>query len=123
MERLSKFFTSLGGVLTSLAAVVGGVAALYVAFGSGGDKSSNGPDTPTVVETTSNTAVEDWRKNVEDLCQDAERRVNALGPNPVDQAGQVARVQEFIPIIEAFANETRALDEPEELRNDVERFL
>ena len=40
MERLTKFFTSLGGVLTSLAAIVGGVVALYVAFGGGGDKSS-----------------------------------------------------------------------------------
>ena len=39
MERFTKFFTSLGGVLTSLAAVIGGAAALYVAFGGGSDKS------------------------------------------------------------------------------------
>jgi len=123
MERLTKFFTSLGGVLTSLAAVVGGVVALFVAFGGSGDQTSTGQNNSAVVVTTSDAALEDWRTQVEDICQDAERRANALGPNPVDQAGQVVRMQELIPILDAFTNQIRALDEPDAIRNDVKRLL
>jgi hypothetical protein len=123
MERLTKFFTSLGGVLTSLAAVVGGAVALYVAFSGGGDQSSTGPNTSAVVDTTSNTALADWRTQVEDLCQDAERRANALGPNPVDQTAQIIRVQELIPILDALTNGIRAMDEPDEVRSDAGRLV
>jgi hypothetical protein len=123
MERVTKFFTSLGGVLTSLAALVGGVVALYVAFGSGDDKASSGTPTAAVVGTTSNAAVEDWRTRVEDVCRDADRAVRRLGPPSTDPVIQLARAQAIAPIFEAFANQIRALDEPDEIRTDVERLL
>ena len=81
MERITKFFTSLGGVLTSLAAIVGGVVALYVAFGGGGHKSSN-PPPPPAVTTASNATLEDWRSEAESICRDADSQVIALGPSP-----------------------------------------
>jgi hypothetical protein len=120
MERFTKFFTSLGGVLTSLAAVVGGVVALYVAFG-GSDKAS--PNPPVVVDTTSDAAIEDWQTQVEDACRDFVRRVNQLGPKPTAGAGQVFYLQELIPIFSTLANEIRALEEPAAIREDVGRLL
>jgi hypothetical protein len=123
MDRLTKFFTSLGGVLASLAAVIGGAAALYVAFGSGGDQAPNGPDPPTPVDTTSDAAIEDWRAQVEEACRDFDRRVSELGPVPADQPGQIVRLQQLIPIVDTASNEIRALEEPHAIRDDVERFL
>jgi hypothetical protein len=124
MERFTKFFTSLGGVLTSLAAVIGGVVALYLAFGGGDNSSSsNGPPPPAVVGTTSNAALEDWRTEAEDVCRNATRQAKALGPNPTDQPGQVERVRQLIPIMEGFTNEVRALDEPSEIQDDVARMI
>ncbi len=122
MERFTKFFTSLGGVLTSLAAVIGGVAALYLAFGGGDDQAPN-PDPPTTVVTTSDAAIEDWRTQVEEACQDLERRARQLGPPPTEQAEQVVRLQQLIPIFSAAANEIRALEEPDAIRDDAERFV
>jgi hypothetical protein len=121
MERFTKFFTSLGGVLTSLAAVIGGVVALYLAFGSGGDSNSNGP--PPSPVTTANASLEDWRTEAEDVCRKATRQAKALGPDPTDQPGQVERIRELIPIMEGFTNEVRALDEPGEIQADVARLL
>jgi len=101
MERITKFFTSLGGVLTSLAAIVGGVVALYVAFGGGGDKSSN-PPPPPAVTTTSNAALEDWRSEAESICRDADSQVIALGPSPAatdDSDTRITWLQKVIPIV------------------------
>jgi hypothetical protein len=91
MDRITKFFTSLGGVLTSVAAIVGGVLALYVAFGGGGDKSSN-PPPPPAVTTTSNAALEDWRSDAESICRDADSQVFALGPIPTATDDSDARI-------------------------------
>jgi hypothetical protein len=126
MERLTKFFTSLGGVLTSLAAIVGGVLALYVAFG-GGDKSSNTPPPPAPVVTTSNAALEDWRSDAESICRDADSQVIALGPNPGgdpdDSDARIAWLQNVIPIVATSTNQLRALDEPAEAQADIDRLL
>jgi hypothetical protein len=126
MERFTKFFTSLGGVLTSLAAVVGGVAALYLAFGGGDEGTPNNPNPPTVTDTTSDAdAVADWREQAEKACQDFERRGSQLGPIPpaTDLAGQVGWLQQVLPFFESAANEIRALDEPEAIQEDVEQLL
>lgn len=123
MERFTKFFTSLGGVLASLAAVIGGAAALYVAFGGGGDQAPNGPDPPTPVDTTSDAAIEGWRTQAEEVCRDLERRVTQLGPPPADQAGQVFWLQQLIPIASSTASEMRALEEPDAIADDVGRFF
>ena len=103
MERITKFFTSLGGVLTSLAAIVGGVVALYVAFG-GGDKSSS-PPPPPAVTTTSNAALEDWRSDAESICRDADSQVIALGPSPAvtdDSDARITWLQNVIPIVATY---------------------
>jgi len=124
MERITKFFTSLGGVLTSLAAIVGGVVALYVAFG-GGDKSSN-PPPPPAVTTTSNAALEDWRSEAESICRDADSQVIALGPSPAvtdDSDVRITWLQNVIPIVAAYTNQLRALDKPAEARADIDRLL
>ena len=126
MERFTKFFTSLGGVLTSLAAVVGGVVALYVAFGSGGGTASSNP--PVVVDTTSDAttseaAIEEWRTQAEDVCRDLKRRATQLGPPPGDLAGLVAWMQRQMPIASSAASEMRALEEPDAIADDVGRFL
>jgi hypothetical protein len=123
MERFTKFFTSLGGVLASLAAVIGGAAALYVAFGGGGDQAPNNPDPPTPVETTSDAAIEDWRKQAEEVCRDLRRRVTRLGPPPTDAAGQVSYMQQSIQISSSMAAEMRALEEPDAIADDVGRLL
>ena len=124
MERVTKFFTSLGGVLTSLAAIVGGVVALYVAFGGGGDKSSN--TTPPPV-TTSNAALEGWRSDAESICRDADSQVIALGPNPggdpADSDARITWLQNVIPIVATSTNQLRALDEPAEAQADIDRLL
>lgn len=124
MERITKFFTSLGGVLTSVAAIVGGVLALYVAFG-GGDKSSN-PPPPPAVTTTSNAALEDWRSDAESICRDADSQVFALGPIPTATDAADARItwlQNVIPIVATSTNELRALDKPAEAQADIDRLL
>jgi hypothetical protein len=123
MERFTKFFTSLGGVLTSLAAVVGGVVALYVAFGSGGDTASEGSNPPAVVDTTSDAAIEDWRTQAEKVCRDLKRRATRLGPPPADLAGLVSWMQQQMPIASSAASEMRALEEPDAIADDVGRFL
>ncbi len=128
MERFTKFFTSLGGVLTSLAAVVGGVVALYVAFGSGGDNASQGSNPPAVVDTTSDAttsdaAIEDWRTQAEEVCRDLKRRATQLGPPPGDLAGLVSWMQQQMPIAISAASEMRALEEPDAIADDVGRFL
>jgi len=125
MERLTKFFTSLGGVLTSLAAIVGGIVALYVAFG-GGDKSST-PPPPAAVVTTSNAALEDWRSEAESICRDADSKTIALGPSPGadpnDSDARMTWLQNVIPIVATSTNQLRALDEPAEARADIDRLL
>jgi hypothetical protein len=123
MERITKFFTSLGGVLTSVAAIVGGVVALYVAFG-GGDKSSNPP--PSAVTTTSNVALENWRSDAESICRDADSQVIALGPSPTatdDSDARIAWLQNVIPIVATSTNQLRALDKPAEAGADINRLL
>lgn len=55
MERFTKYFTNLGGALTSLAAIIGGIVALYVAFGGGGGTS----DPPQTVVTTPDAGVDE----------------------------------------------------------------
>jgi hypothetical protein len=126
MERVTTFFRSLGGVLTSLAAIVGGVVALYVAFG-GGDKSSNTPAAPAAVVTTSNAALEGWRTDAESICRDADSQVIALGPNPGgdpdDSDARMTWLQNAIPIVATSANQLRALDEPAEAQADIDRLL
>jgi hypothetical protein len=124
MERITKFFTSLGGVLTSLAAIVGGVVALYVAFG-GGDKSSS-PPPPPAVTTTSNAALEDWRSDAESICRDADSQVIALGPSPAvtdDSDARITWLQNVIPIVATYTNQLRALDKPAEAQADIDRLL
>jgi len=124
MERITKFFTSLGGVLTSLAAIVGGVVALYVAFG-GGDKSSS-PPPPPAVTTTSNAALEDWRSDAESICRVADSQVIALGPSPAvtdDSDARITWVQNVIPIVATYTNQLRALDKPAEAQVDIDRLL
>ena len=127
MEGVTKFFTSLGGVLTSLAAIVGGVVALYVAFGGGGDKSSNTSPPPAAVVTTSNAALEDWRSDAESICRDADRQVIALGPNPGgdpnDSDARITWLQNVMPIVATSTNQLRALDEPAEAQADIDRLL
>jgi len=128
MERFTKFFTSLAGVLTSLAAVVGGVVALYVAFGNGGDTASSGSNPPAAVDTTSDAAasdaaIEDWKTQAEKVCRDLKRRASRLGPPPGDLAGLVAWMQEQMPIAMAAASEMRALEEPDAIADDVGSFL
>jgi hypothetical protein len=128
MESFTKFFTSLGGVLTSLAAVVGGVVALYVAFGSGGDTASQGSNPPAVVDTTSDAttsdaAIEEWRTEAEKVCRDLKRRATRLGPPPGDLAGLVSWMQQQMPIASSAASEMRALEEPDAIADDVGRFL
>jgi hypothetical protein len=124
MERFTKFFTSLGGMLASLAAVVGGVVALYVAFGSGGDTTSQGANPPTVVDTTSSdAAIEEWRAQAEEVCRDLRRRATRLGQPPADLAGLVAWMQQQMPIAMSAASEMRALEEPDAIADDVGRFL
>jgi hypothetical protein len=123
MERVTKFFTSLGGVLTSLATIVAGVVALYVAFG--GDTSSNSPPSPPVT-TTSNSALEDWRSDAESICREADSRVIALGPIPgadLDSDTQITWLQNVIPIVAPYTNQLRALDEPAEAQPDIDRLL
>jgi hypothetical protein len=124
MERITKFFTSLGGVLPSLAAIVGGVVALYVAFG-GGDKSSN-PPPPPAVTTTSNAALEVWRSDAESICREADSQVIALGPSPAvtdDSDARITWLQNVIPIVATYTNQLRALDKPAEARADIDRLL
>jgi hypothetical protein len=128
MERFTKFFTSLGGVLTSLAAVVGGVVALYVAFGGGGDSASHGSNPPVAVGTTSNSttsdaAIEEWKAQAEEVCRDLKRRATRLGPPPADLVGLVAWMQQQMPIAMSAASEMRALEEPDAIADDVGRFL
>ena len=123
MERITKFFTSLGGVLTSLAAIVGGVVALYVAFGGG--KSSN-PPPPPAVTTTSNAALEDWRSDAESICRVADSQVIALGPSPAvtdDSDTRITWIQNVIPIVATYTNQLRALDKPAEAQVDIDRLL
>ena len=126
MERVTKFFTSLGGVLTSLATIVAGVVALYVAFGGGGDKSSN-PPPPPAVTTTSNAALEDWRSDAESICRAANSQVIALGPNPGgdpdDSDARITWLQNVIPIVATYTNQLRALDKPAEAQVDIDRLL
>jgi hypothetical protein len=125
MERITKFFTSLGGVLTSLAAIVGSVVALYVAFGGGGDKSSNPPPPPPVT-TTSDAALEDWRSDAESICRVADSQVIALGPIPAATDASDARIawlQNVIPIVATYTNQLRALDKPAEAQVDIDRLL
>jgi hypothetical protein len=123
MERITKFFTSLGGVLTSLAAIVGGVVALYVAFG-GGDKSSN--PTPPAVTTTSSAALENWRSDAESICREADSQVIALGPSPTvtdDPGTRITWLENVIPIVATSTDELRALDKPAEAQADIDRLL
>jgi hypothetical protein len=115
-------------VLTSLAAVVGGVVALYVAFGSGGDTGSQGTNPPVVVDTTSDVttsdaAIEDWRTQAERVCRDLKRRASRLGSPPGDLAGLVAWMQQQMPIAMSAASEMRALEEPDAIADDVGLFL
>ena len=111
-------------MLTSLAAIVGGVVALYVAFGGGDDK--NTPPPPTVV-TTSNAALEDWRSDAESICRDADSQVIALGPNPGgdpdDSAARITWLQNVIPIVATSTNQLRALEKPAEAQADIDRLL
>jgi hypothetical protein len=111
-------------VLTSLAAIVGGVVALYVAFG-GGDKSSN-PPPPPAVTTTSNAALEVWRSDAESICREADSQVIALGPSPAvtdDSDARITWLQNVIPIVATYTNQLRALDKPAEARADIDRLL
>ena len=124
MERITKFFTSLGGVLTSLAAIVGGVVALYVAFG-GGDKSSSAPPPPAVT-TTSNATLENWRSDAESICRDADSQVIALGPSPTvtdDSGTRMTWLENAIPIVATATNQLRALEKPAEAQADIDRLL
>jgi hypothetical protein len=123
MERFTKFFTSIGGVLASLAAVIGGAAALYVAFGGGTNQTNNPDPPPPVVDTTSDAAIEDWRTQAEDVCKDLKRRVARLGPPPTDAAGQVSYMQQSLQISSSMASEMRALEEPDAIADDVGRLL
>ena len=125
MERITKFFTSLGGVLTSVATIVGAALALYVAFGGGGDKSSN-PPPPPAVTTTSSAALEDWRSAAESICRDADSQVFTLGPLPTgteDSGAAVTWLQNVIPIVVTSTNQLRALDKPAEAQADIDRLL
>jgi len=124
MERITKFFTSLGGVLTSVATIVGAALALYVAFG-GGDKSSS-PPPPAAVTTTSNAALEDWRSEAESICRDADSQVFTLGPIPTgteDAGAGITWLQNVIPIVVTSTNQLRALDKPAEAQADIDRLL
>lgn len=123
MERFTKFFTSLGGVLASLAAVIGGAAALYVAFGGGGDQPPNGPNPPTPVVTTSDATIEDWRTQAEDVCRDFGRGITRIGPPSGDPAVQELWLGEAIPIFVSKASGMRALEEPDAIADDVGRLL
>ena len=81
MERANKFFTSLGGRRAmSLAAIVGGVVALYVAF-AGGDNSSNTPPPPPPVPDVERSPRE-LAERRQSICRDADSQVIALGPSP-----------------------------------------
>jgi hypothetical protein len=125
MDRITKFFTSLGGVLTSVAALVGGALALYVAFGGGGDKSAN-PPPPPAVTTTSSAALEDWRSEAESICRDADSQVFTLGPIPTgteDSGARITWLQNVIPIVVTSTNQLRALDKPAEAQADIDRLL
>jgi hypothetical protein len=119
MERITKFLSSLGGVLTSLAAIVGGVVALYLAFG-GGDNSSSTPP-------TSNATLERWQSDAESICNVADKQVIGF-PTPVvgDPAASDAWVtwlQKVIPIVKTSTNQLRALDAPAEAQADIDRLL
>jgi hypothetical protein len=126
MERLTKFFTSLGGVLTSLATIVAGVVALYVAFG-GGDQGSNTQPPPPAATTTNSAALEDWRSDAESICRDANNQVIALGPTPsgdLDNSDAwMTWLQNVTPILATYTNQLRALDEPAEAQADIDRLL
>ena len=93
-----------------------------MAFGGGGE-ASPGSDPPKVVAVTSDAGVAEWRAAAEEVCRVAERRIEQLGPNPADQAEQVQRLQELLPIIGSAANGIRVLAEPDEVRDDVQRLL
>jgi hypothetical protein len=124
MKRVTEFFTSLGGVLTSLAAIVGGVVALYVAFG-GGESSSTPPPAPVV--STSDAALEHWRRDAESICRDADNQAIALGPTPgrdsEDSDAWIAWLGSVIPIVATSTNQLRALDEPAEAQTEIDRLI
>ena len=119
MERVTKFLSSLGGVLTSLAAIVGGVVALYVAFG--GDNSSSTPP------PGSNATIEDWRSGAESICRETDNQVIAFGPTPGDDPAEsdawVTWLQDVIPIVKTSRNKLLALDKPAEAQAEIDRLL
>lgn len=120
MDRITKFFTSVGGVLTSVATIVGAALALYVAFGGGSDPQ------PAAVTTTSSAALEDWRSQAESICRDADSQVFTLGPIPTgneDSGARITWLQNVIPIVSTSTNELRALDKPAEAQADIDRLL
>ena len=122
MERFTKFFTSLGGVLASLATMIGGAAALYVAFGGECDKSSPNPNSATCGQRRrtlrSRTGGSRRRK-----CVGIQAASDQARPASDDAAGQVSYMQQSIQISSSMAAEMRALEEPDAIADDVGRLL
>jgi hypothetical protein len=126
MERLTRFFKSVGGLLTGLAAVVGGAAALFVASaGDGGSRTSTHPPTQPVavtLEAGSGSTIDDWRTAADDICRTAHARVRQLGrASTPDQL--LAWVQAFAPITSSSASRLRALERPAAESKAIEEFL
>lgn len=125
MDRLTRFFTSIGGVLTGLAAVVGGVAALYVA--SAGDDgartvthASAQPAAVAVAET--GPTIDEWRTAADDICRTAHARVRQLGRAATPEQA-LAWVQAFAPISSSSTTRIRALERPPAQSKEIEQLL
>jgi hypothetical protein len=133
LGALTAFFTSVGGVLTSLAAVAGGVVALVALFnGSGNGDEPTGVGQPpppaavvtTIAATQAGPTLAEWRSQANDVCAGADLNFElspAAQSNPVLQVFEVGR-----QTVTTFRNTTdglRELTAPPEHAADIAEMI
>ena len=112
MERLAKFFTSIGGVLTALAALVGGIAALFLAFNGGGGESSEA-NAPTL---------QAWDTQANEICRTLLQRSRQFG-QPRTSQELIAVMEQVLPTFKASTNELRALEKPPAAAGRIDQLI
>jgi hypothetical protein len=133
-NRLTRFFTSIGGLITSVVTLLAAAATLYVTVVGKSEPDAVGPTPPstTVVTTTSPATttqapavatIAAWRRDANRICADFHRELRALVGRPP------ATAEEFLYFLQQSVNPaqrlriaTAGLDVPPDRADDIAEY-
>jgi len=119
--RLSGFFTSATGVITSLVALIGAVGALYVAVGGGHGAGAQQPGPQPEPPAAS---MAKWRQSTNAICAALNRELRGrFGRAPATDQEFVVFLGQALPLERRARGDIAALEVPSGEHADIEAYL